>query len=176
MRLLDGEINILENNNAADNTKDLSRGSAEWKAILQDGLLVAPGTADTLKYDFTLAPTNDDITQDQGSPILRTALVNAPDPGWAWGDGAYDYSYDLFQDVTADAGVTVPNLLKLLGIFPIDADHGGDGFYIRNYGERVARSGGHWNDGSPAGVFDVNLYNARSSSYNLIGLRPAFIP
>jgi len=176
LRLLDGEINILENNNAADNTKDLSRTSAEWKAILQDGSLVAPGTAGTLKYDFTLAPTNDGVTQDQGSPILRTALVNAPDPAWGWGDGYYDYAFDLFQAVTADTGVTVPNLLKLLGIFPIDTDHGADGCYIRNYGERVALFGGLWLHGSGAGVFSVDLNDARSLSSGAVGLRPAFVP
>ena len=53
LRLMDGEIQILENNNAADNTKDQSAASEKWKAIMPDGSLVEPGTEGTLKYDAT---------------------------------------------------------------------------------------------------------------------------
>jgi len=58
LRINGGEINVLENNNAADNTKLQTVGSAEWKALLQDGSAVAPGTAGTLKYDFVSTPAN----------------------------------------------------------------------------------------------------------------------
>lgn len=37
----------------------------------------------------------------------------------------------------------------------------------------MALFGGNWNNGSNAGVFNVNLNNARSNSNNNIGLRPA---
>ena len=52
LRTNNGEIQILTGNNAAKNTADLTAGSAEWKAILPDGTLVAPGTAGTLKIDI----------------------------------------------------------------------------------------------------------------------------
>ena len=55
-RLYDCELQILENNNAADPEADLSASSAAWKAILpnraDDGYtLVAPGTTGTLHWN-----------------------------------------------------------------------------------------------------------------------------
>ena len=175
LRLNNGEINILENNNAADNTKDQTAGSAEWKAILQDGSLVAPGTNGTLKFDSPNPLTNDGVTQNQGTPILRTALVNPPDPAWNWSSTYNDYNYGSFATVTADAGVTVPGILKLLGLMPIDASHGGDCLYIRNYGERLPLRGGLWGRASFAGVFALGLFFLRSSSGNDVGFRAAFV-
>ena len=56
LRTNNGEIQILTGNNAAKNTADLTAGSAEWKAILPDGTLVAPGTAGTLLKASALCP------------------------------------------------------------------------------------------------------------------------
>jgi hypothetical protein len=156
-----GEINVLENNNAADNTKLQTVGSAEWKALLQDGSAVAPGTADTLKYDFVSTPAN-----GGAGKINITTQDNA---------SAF-YSYNTFETEAISAGVTVPNLDKLLGIAPIDSSHGADGLYVNTNGERCARRGGGWGDGSTAGVVFLNLVNARSAANNNIGFRSSFIP
>lgn len=43
-KIVDGEIRIFANNDAAD------WNNSEWKAILPNGTLVAPGTENTLKY------------------------------------------------------------------------------------------------------------------------------
>ena len=51
-RTVDGEIQIIPNNDAADQTKSQAEDSMEWKAILQNGTLVEPGTKGTLKYDY----------------------------------------------------------------------------------------------------------------------------
>ena len=51
LRLVNGEIQIIPDNNAAETEADHSAGSPLWKAILQNGNLVNPGTANTLKYD-----------------------------------------------------------------------------------------------------------------------------
>ena len=51
MRLNAGEIQILKDNDAASHDADMSSDSSAWKAILQNGTLATPGTADTLKYD-----------------------------------------------------------------------------------------------------------------------------
>ena len=48
-----GEIQIIQNNDAALDATDQSDATGAWKAILQDGSLVAPGTDLTLKYDAT---------------------------------------------------------------------------------------------------------------------------
>ena len=164
LRLVDGEIQVLENNNAADNTKLQTVGSAEWKAILQDGSLVAPGTADTLKYDSTGTGASGDVGD------VRVNITRSNDTG----DAAY--AYNAFETTAATGGVTVPNLLKLLGLFPLDASHGADGHYVRNNGERVAVRGGNWSYGAAAGVFFLYLSHARSYSYTSLGFRSAFIP
>lgn len=164
LRLVDGEIQVLENNNAADNTKLQTVGSAEWKAILQDGSLVAPGTADTLKYDSTGTGASGDVGD------VRVNITRSNNTG----DTAY--AYNTFETTAATGGVTVPNLLKLLGLFPLDASHGADGHYVRNNGERVAYRGGSWYDGALAGVFYLYLFDARSFSCANLGFRSAFIP
>jgi hypothetical protein len=165
----------LQDNNAADNTKDQSDASTEWKAILQDGSLVAPGTADTLKFDSPVA--GDGVgSNNLGAPKLNTTIVNSMNPGNTADNGYYDYGYTTFETLAAEAGVTVPNLLKLLGIAPIDSVHGGDGLWVRNYGERLPIRGGSWSYGSDAGVFALFLVNPRSISSTHFGFRAAFIP
>ena len=58
LELAGQRVQVLANNDAADNTKDQSAGSALWKAIkASDGSLVVPGTAGTLKYDAAAAVT-----------------------------------------------------------------------------------------------------------------------
>ena len=81
-RVNEGEIQVLANNDAADNTKDQSAGSALWKAIkASDGTLVAPGTAGTLKYDATGANgtggnvLSDTVTSRSGN-VDEDDLVN----------------------------------------------------------------------------------------------------
>ncbi len=175
LRLVDGEIQVLADNNAADNTKPQDAASAEWKAIMQDGSLVAPGTLDTLKWDSPNPLTNDVITQNQGAPVLRTALVNGADPVWNWGATYNDYNQAAFESATAAAGVTVPSRLRQLAAFPVDTNHGGDALYLRNYGERLAARGGYWGYAGVAGVFALNLGYLRSGSGYDIGFRPAFV-
>jgi sulfatase modifying factor 1 len=161
MRLVDGEIQIIPGNDASDPTKDQGAASAEWKAILQDGTLVAPGTADTLKYDAT-------GTNGAGHARLNTVITSQSD--------GTTYTSGTFQTATAAAGVAVPDLLKHLSLYPVDADHGGDGLYTRNAGERLPVRGGYWSSASRAGVCDLNLGYPRSGSATTLGFRPAFVP
>lgn len=55
-RLYNGELQVIADNNAAITGTDQSANSAAWKAILPDGSLVAPGTAGTLKFDYSGTP------------------------------------------------------------------------------------------------------------------------
>lgn len=160
LRLVDGEIQILVDNNAADNTKDQSTVSTEWKAMLQDGTLVDPGTADTLKYNATNA-------DGSGSIEINTAVVNQSDGS--------TYASNAFETTATAAGVTVPNLAKLLAIAPIDGDHGRDYHYMRNVGERLPYRGGGWYYTSYAGVFCLDLHPGRTHSDNSRGFRAAFV-
>tara|TARA_R110002167_G_scaffold98718_11_gene259430 strand:+ start:3833 stop:4924 length:1092 start_codon:yes stop_codon:yes gene_type:complete len=160
LRLLDGEIQVLADNNAADNTKDQSATSAEWQAIAQDGSLVSPGTAGTLKYDAVGA--------------TGTGAVQLDDVVDSQSDGTTSASVD-FESLAADAGITVPDRLKQLGLFPALAGLGGDNIWMRNAGERLPIRGGYWSRAAGAGVFALILNNARSSSSSYIGFRPAFV-
>ena len=152
-----GEIQIIPNNDAALPTADHSDASAAWKAMLADGSIVTPGTADTLKYDAT-------------SPISIVTTITQRTTS------TYINSY--FGDITGIA----PNLAKLLGIAPAasSSNLGLDRFYLRNdesgtYSETLSLRGGHWSSGGDAGVFILHLSNVRSSSNSTIGARPAFL-
>ena len=174
LRLNAGEIQVLENNNAADNTKAQDAASAEWKAILQDGSLVAPGTADTLKFDS--AAVGDGVGSDNlGAPKINTTIVNSMNPANPADNGYYDYGSTSFETLAAQSGVTVPNLMKLLGIAPINTSHGGDTLYVRNYGERLALRGGYWVNATSAGVFALSLNYTRAYSAHTVGFRAAFV-
>jgi sulfatase modifying factor 1 len=175
MRLNNGEIQVIQDNNAAILNADHSATSTLWKAIASaDGSLVAPGTAGTLKYDNTSAGnTNATATDIGGDPQLNSVINNVMyTPG-----GQYDYGYSNcnLESLTAAAGVTAPTLLKALGLFPVDASCGGDGIWVRNYAERFPYSGGDWSSGAGAGVFALNLSNYRYGSHYAVGFRSAYV-
>lgn len=172
-RLATGEIQVIQDNDAA--TADLSATSTAWKAVLQDGSLVAPGTAGSLKWDSELAQDDDGVADNAGKPVLNTTLAN-PAPS-TWGDTTYqDYNYGPFDSPLVAAGVTAPDILKWLAIYPHATGLAGDAFWLRNYGERVAIRGGVWIYAGFAGVFAVNLSNHRGGVYVSLGFRPALVP
>lgn len=216
MRMNEGEIQIIPDNDAADNTKDLSATSAAWRALLQDGSLVhtkwvtgtvyalntyivvadkvykatTAGTSGgaepvwptttvgetvtdgttlvwtydanmTLKYDFVAAPASG------GTPQIISGAVQA--------NPSEFYGTRTFETLAAAAGVTIPNLMKLLALAPIYASHGADVFYMNTTGERCALRGGYWNNTSSAGVFYLYLYYVRSVASSYFGFRSAFV-
>lgn len=153
LRVNGGEINVLSNNNAADATKDQSAGSVEWKAIDgATGALVAPGSANTVKYatggnaNYTLVRASgssfDGMTNPGGTPVGATAL----------------------------------SLLKSLGLYPVAASGlGGDGFWVDVAGENLSLVGGSYSNGAVAGVFARSFTNPRTTSGTDVGFRPAFV-
>lgn len=168
LRLNTGEIQILPNNDAADNTKDQGAASALWKAILaSDGSLVNPGTPGTCKYDSVNAGTTGSV----GAPQLDDVIDNSNAP--ASGDDGY--TTVAFQSLAADIGITAPALLKKLLLFPHAATDLNGNLWLRNYGERLPSRGSGWNRGANAGLFDLDLSYVRSSTHSDIGFRPAFV-
>ena len=155
-----GEIQVIQNNDAALDATDQSDATGAWKAILQDGSLVAPGTGLTLKYDATTP-----ITIGTGITVRTSAA-----------------QYHTFGTVVPAAGITIPNIAKLLGIAPAGsaAELGGDYIYIRNdlegtYSETMPRRGGVWFGGAGYGVFFLYLVGYRSNSGSTYGARSAFL-
>ena len=81
-----------------------------------------------------------------------------------------------FKDLAVESGITIPDILKALAVFPSDSsDHGGDRFYARNDGEKCFFRGGGWSNTSDAGVFYLNGRHPRSNSDDYVGFRPAYI-
>ncbi|MDR1709650.1 MAG: hypothetical protein LBS70_08030 [Candidatus Accumulibacter sp.] len=175
-RLQDGEIQVLPNNDAADNTKDQGPNSALWKAILAaDGSLVTPGTAGTLKYDGTVALVGE--SSSLGAAILSDTIVNR---SGAIGnnENAGGTISNAFAATTVKNGLTVPALAKALLIYPITSDAGQlgtDALWVRNHGERLPLAGAGYSTGGSAGVFARNLRSARSLVGGDISARPAFV-
>lgn len=162
-RTNDGEIQILQDNNAADGTKDQSLASALWKAILQDGSLVAPGTADTYKWDYvTTAPAS-------GSAAFLLNITKDNPPA-----DATPYGSQTFSALAAKAGVTIHDLLRHLLIMPPLANAPLGTQYMRNIGERFGYAGGYWNLTSYAGLGSRSANLERSGALDGIGFRPAF--
>lgn len=169
LRLFNGEIQIIPNNDAA--IADLSAGSSAWKAIsLSDGSLVDPGTAGSAKFDSLIATT----TGNGGAPVLSptianrngTADSNNMTDGWTTGD---------FNAVTLASGVTVPAILRALGLIRHADIADGDDIDLRNYGERMPMRGGYWGSAANAGLRYLNMSYPRSGLASNFGARPAFV-
>jgi hypothetical protein len=161
LRIVDGEIQVLADNNAADNTKDQSDTSTLWRAIASaGGSLVDPGTDGTLKYDATGAT-------GAGSVQIDTVIDSQSDGS--------TYAAGQFENMAADTGITVPERMLQLGLAPAGSALGGDYIYVRNVGERLPLRGGHWYSGTYAGVLGLNLHYARSTANSGVGFRPAFV-
>lgn len=166
LRLVDGEIQIIPDNNAAAGV-DMSATSTLWKAINATGSLINAGAAGSLKYDYTADPGT--ASAQKGIAKLVTTLthkqtVEAP------------YSAGEFESLTADSGIAVPEILKVLGLYPYGTkDNHGDYFYMRNIGERLPFRGGSFMTTSKSGVFALDLINPRTHSADNVGFRSAFV-
>lgn len=157
LRIVDGEIQVFQNNNAATNTADHGVSSAAWWAILEDGTLVVPGTAGTLKYNATGAGGT-------GTVVVQTGAATNLDPSTSVNS--------LYKDITATA--SIPNIVKLLGLFPHNILIPTGRVYARD-AERFPCRGGGWLNTSHAGLFSLNLDNARSRTSTRLGFRSAFV-
>lgn len=169
LRLVYGEIQIIADNDAADNSCDLSASSTAWKAIrASDGALVTPdgnGTTDgTVKMDWI-----------SNKCVYSTTITTKADTGRGCS----------FKDVTCDStiGAAAKLLLQALAMLPdtaltgegIDANYGGDYFYFNNgAAERCPSRGAYWSSGGYAGVFRVILGSPRSASSAFLGGRSAY--
>lgn len=83
-----------------------------------------------------------------------------------------------FKNMTAASGVTIPNYLKALALYPNDTSstYRDDYYYTSSSGERVPYRGGHFGDGDDAGVFYFLLNDGRTVCDCGIGFRSAYVP
>lgn len=154
MRLCSGEIQIIPDNDVAGGAS-MANDSPDWKAILQNGSLAAPGSPDTLKYNCINPSASGTLVLDKEAPSER---------------GTIDHC--AFKSLTAKSGVSVPALLKVLGLFPADASAPVGEIWSRIRPEAIPIRGGDFSYGAFCGLFSLFINYPR----NLIaGFRSAFI-
>lgn len=157
MRIFNGEIQVIADNNAANHTIDLGATSTQWKAINgETGNLVTPDgtgtTAGTIKYadggtaDYTINGSNFGGIRNLSTtkPVTAVALAR----------------------------------LKALCLYPLVEDTAlfkGDYFAKTMTDDRLPLRGGTWISAAVAGVFALRLHYARSTTGTDIGARPAFV-
>lgn len=160
MRLNDGEINIIENNDAfllaggSTGSTGMGATATVWRAIDgATGNLVAPGSAGTVKI--------------AASGTADYTLVTA--------SGAGSSFQNMTNPGTTPVSDAAMHRLRALGLAPIDANHGGDGYWFNVAGEHLALRGGAWSYGSVAGVFTLIANAGRTVAVTHLGARPAFV-
>ena len=157
MRLVNGEIQVIADNNAALLAIDMGESSVQWKAI--DG------------------ETGNLVTPDgNGTTVGTVKYANS---------GTADYtingaSFGVIRNLSTTKPVTAIALAKLkaLCLYPHNentASYNGDYFGKDITAERVPIRGGGWSNAADAGVFALNLVNVRTGTYTIIGARPAFV-
>nr|WP_295277623.1 hypothetical protein [uncultured Blautia sp.] len=158
-RIYDGELQILENNNAADLNTDLSAGSAAWKAILpnkgNDGYaLVTPGTVGTLHWNWT------------GSAIQLDTQCDTLDD---------TYRETEFKKLTANPSRLpfVPSIIKELGLYPTSSKDETEGNCFIHFmkGELLSSRGGHYNLTNRSGLGCIYAYYKRDQELAYYGGR-----
>ena len=138
-RLVNCEIQILPNNDAADANADLSANSPAWRAILpnkeDDGYtLVAPGTPGTLHWNWL----NGKITLDTAEPTF---------------DNQYRGTY--FKDLGVNSANLpyVPSIVRELGLLPTSGSTMNGYYYVHfTQEERFPRRGGYYYYGFAMGL------------------------
>ena len=156
IRMVDGEFQFIPYANCMDPDISMGANSTAWKALNASGEYVEPGSSGTLKYDWLSSK----LTLITGS-VTDTENVNRSTG---------------YTSMAADSGLTVPELAKILLLYPdeLGGDYGGDAHYANLTGERLPFCGGTWINGSTAGVFYVYLGNFRSYATSYIGFRSAY--
>ena len=159
MRLLNGEIQIVADNNAAKLTIDLGATSVEWKAIDgATGNLVTPNGSGTTAGTVKLAASG---------TAAYTLVISS---GGAFGS--------ITNPSVTPVSAAALNKLKALGLFPLvsgSAAFNADGIWHNPTIESVPIRGGYWNNGARAGVFALNLNYVRTDAHTAFGARPAFV-
>ena len=102
-----------------------------------------------------------------GKPIR----INAEDGGLKFTTEESGMDYDGCEWGDAEFEFDVAEQMKELALYSGEPE---TYLYADTEGERLPVAGGGWYDGADAGVFGLNLHDARSYSYGDVGFRSAF--
>lgn len=206
-RLNVGEIQVIPDNNACGSKRTAAAhavGSTEWRAILQNGMLVTPEAllsawagatayaenavvmSGGVRYRAIAAHTSDSTTEPGIGASWETAWVREGTLHMIW-DGAKivvsdavdpspseDYRSFVFSTLTAAPGITIPDIMKDLLLFPRTIAPKGR-FYIRTAGERLPLLGGSRGSSSDAGLGAGGLDTTRAHASNNSGAASAYV-
>jgi hypothetical protein len=175
LRVVDGEIQIIPNNDSAAGA-DESETGAHWRAISLSGEPCMPHSTGSFKYDgVNPGIATDENVNIPGGFSLSDTVRNCHYTGTT---GAKHRAYGMapFREIKPIVGITPHMRLIQLGLYPASSELGADNFFLRNYGERMAARGGSWFDGAASGLWDLYLRETREFIYPDIGFRAAYIP
>lgn len=172
IRIVWGELQILENNDAADPDNPQNATSTCWKAInAANGSLIEPENKTT---DTSAKLTGNTIKLDYVSSTwtYTTSVTNSSDAN----------RNCLFGNITCTAAISDASkvLLRSLALLPdegsVVADYDGDYFYCNNgVAERSVSRGGRWLSSTSAGVFSLGGDHSRTYSSPDVGFRSVYI-
>lgn len=148
LRLKNGVVEYIKDNNAATEACDLSEDSKEWQQIRTN--------RGTVRVDIK----NGDIA------IVDSPIHEEYEP---------DYGCVKIEDLIVDLE-NVPQALKDVGIAPdtrLDIEKGESGWFDATE-ERLPLRGSSFHGASSSGASALFLHHARTSSYGDIGFRSAF--
>lgn len=167
IRLVYGELQVLQNNNAADKDKSQAADSAQWMAInASTGALLTPNgsgtTSGSLKLDY------------QNSKLTWHTSITASQGG----DGADTSFSSNFPDIAVSSAVGSGGIamLQALGLYKKTSSLiTGSVCYCRPFqAERAVNRGGFYNY-TASGFGSFYAYFPRSNQNGHIGFRSAFI-
>lgn len=168
-RLVNGEIQIIANNDAANQSNSALSSSTLWKAIMPDGTLAAPETPGTLKWDYGTNPTS-----DTSNIILNNKIDHMQTDASVRG-------IKEFNALTSADQIEVPEIMKALAFFPADSNgYGHELLQFRNSGVRLSLRGGAFRKptGEPmaaeTGVFTLDYLLTDGITADHIGFRSAY--
>lgn len=144
LRLLDGEINIIADNDAANTNISDESDSEYWKAIMPDGTLVPPGTEGTVKFS------------GKGSSIRVNAALSFLEP-------APQAAAELLEAL-AIIGHNDSSA----------SDYGNASIAVNRSEEYICLRSRWFSNAAASGIFSMNLDTHRNVANYNIGFRSAY--
>ena len=167
VRLVNGEIQIIPDNNAA-----LFENWNDWHAVTSRGKLTKKFSANTWKFDSTKSDSEKVFKRIEGAiPFLsltRENSMHAPEDI----NRNFGFGTCKFSEMTATK--KVPEVLKAQMLFPSQLKDFTDSIiWVRNYGTRRILRGGMW--GHSTGIFGYSFAATWDDASPGMGFRISYI-
>ena len=175
VRLVYSELQIIENNNAADQNWNGSVSSSEWKAIrASDGALITPNGSGTT--DGSIKLTCSKLTSG------NSAWIYSENTGTTRTGLGVEFGSRVNTDGTVGEDAKI--LLRALALLPdlnmsgdgIDDDYGNDRLYATTTNsENLVERGGAANADKSGGIFYISMTDPRGTTNIGYGSRLAYV-